>query len=177
MISKSLLIIIAGCLLVLPSCGYSTNSLMPSGVDRIAVDVFGNDTFYREIEFQLTREITAEINHRAALRVSRRRNADAVLTGKIVSVSRPTMVETRNNLVSEQAVLVTAAVELRSVATGKLLANFVLANRAEFVVERGESLQSAFDEALKDLAEDIINELERQSYHSDLEKVRAKVPE
>lgn len=166
-------LVVAASLLLLASCGYSTHSLMPAGVDLVAVDVFGNDTFYREIEFQLTRELTTEINHRPALRVARRRNADAVLTGRIVTVSRPTLVETRNNLVSEQAVIVTAAVELRSLKSDKLLASFLKANRAEFVVERGESLQTAFDEALRDLAEDIINELERQSYHAELQKIRS----
>ena len=160
-------------LLLVSACGYSTHSLMPAGVDLVAVDVFGNDTFYREIEFQLTRELTTEINHRPALKVARRRNADAVLTGRIVSVGRPTLVETRNNLVSEQAVIVTAAVELRSLQTDKVLASFLKANRAEFVVERGESLQTAFDEALRDLAEDIINELERQSYQGELDRVRS----
>ncbi len=158
----------------LTSCGYSTGSMMPSGVDRVAVDVFGNDTYYREIEFQLTRELTSELRQRAPLKITRRRNADAVLTGRIINVTRPTLVETTGNLVSEQAVIVQAQVELRRLSDDKILASFKIANRAEFVVERGESLQTAFDESLRDLAEDIVNQLERQSFFRDLEKVRSR---
>ncbi len=177
MVTKNSLAFMVLALTLLSSCGYTTRSLLPAGVNNIAVDVFGNDTFYREIEFQLTREITAELNQRAPVRVTRRRNADAILTGRIVSVSRPTLVESNRNLVSEQAVVVQALVELRSAKTGKVLISFQRANRAEFIVERGESLETAFDEALRDLAEDIVNKLERQSFLRDLEEIRAQSSE
>ena len=158
------------------SCGYSTRSLMPAGAEKVAVDIFGNETFYREIEFQLTREINEELNHRSSLKVTRRRSADAVLTGRITKVDRATLVETRDDEVSEQAVIVHAEVALRSLKSDEVLASFVVSNRAEFIVERGESLQSAFDEALKDLAEDIVNELERQSFFSDMQELRSQSP-
>jgi len=160
------------CLVLLAACGYTTHSLMPGEVNNLAVDVFGNDTFEREIEFTLTRELSRELNQRAALRLTRRRHADAVLTGRIVRVSYPTLVETTNNEVSEQAVLVEAVVELKRLEDNKVITRFKLGNRAEFVVERGESRRTAFEEALRDLAEDIVNELERQSFHGDLEAVR-----
>ena len=158
--------------LLLASCGYTTRSLMPGEVSNLAVDIFGNDTFEREIEFTLTRELTRELNQRAALRLTRRRHADAVLTGRIVRVSYPTLVETTNNEVSEQAVLVEAVVELKRLSDNSVISRFKIGNRAEFVVERGESRQTAFEEALRDLAEDIVNELERRSFYRDLEAVR-----
>jgi len=148
----------------LQGCGYSTKSLLPEGVDRLAVDVFSNDTFYREIEFSLTRELSAEIRHRSRVRLTRRNTADAVLQGRILRVHRPTVVENPADFVSEQAVIVTAEVTLKDLTTGKALDRFTLSNRAEFVVERGESLQSAFAESLKDLAEDIVNRLQAQSF-------------
>jgi len=150
-------------LLVL-SCGYSTSSLLPEGVHRLAVDVFDNDTFYREIEFTLTREVAAELRQRSDVLLSRRDSADAVLTGRILKVVRPTLVETNRDLVSEQAVIVTAEVTLWDTKTGKARMRFTLANRAEFIVERGETLETAFDEALKDLAEDIVNALQNESF-------------
>ena len=131
-----------------------------------------NDTRYREIEFRLTRELAEEFNHRSAYRVSRRRHADALIEGRILRVERPTLVETDDDLVSEQAVIVTARITLTDLKQGRIVTEFTLSNRAEFVVERGENLQSAFDESLADLAEDIVNRLEGLTYREDLEKVR-----
>ncbi len=150
-------------LLVL-SCGYSTSSLLPEGVHRLAVDVFDNDTFYREIEFTLTREVASELRQRSDVLLTRRETADTVLTGRILKVIRPTLVETDRDLVSEQAVVVTAEVTLWNTRTGKARMRFTLANRAEYVVERGETLETAFAEALRDLAEDIVNALQNESF-------------
>jgi outer membrane lipopolysaccharide assembly protein LptE/RlpB len=145
-------------------CGYSTRSLLPEGVRTLAVDVFGNETFYREIEFQLTRELTRQVNVRTHYRLARRESADAILTGRILSVSRPTLVENRQDLVSEQAVIVTAEVTLTD-RHGRVIDHLAAtSNRAEFIVERGETLETAFDEALADLAEQIINRLQDQSF-------------
>ncbi|MCB9833383.1 MAG: hypothetical protein H6807_13015 [Planctomycetes bacterium] len=162
-------------LLLLPgACGYSTRSLLPGGAQRVAVDVFGNEEYYRGLGIQLSRELSRELNQRSHYRISRRPEAELLLSGRIVKVKRPTLVEGDDNLVSEQAVVVTAQVELRRLADDVVISGFQIANRAEFVVERGETLESAFDEALRDLAEDIVNELERQSYLEDLERVRAE---
>jgi len=38
--------------------GYRTEPLMPAEARRIAVPVFENDTFYRDIELSLTRDVT-----------------------------------------------------------------------------------------------------------------------
>ena len=161
-------------LMLLGACGYTTRSLMPGGVNKMAVDIFENDSFEREIEITLAREIARELNHKSTVQVTRRRNADAVLTGRILRVSYPTLVETTNNEVSEQAIILQAMVELKRTSDGKVISAFRIANRAELVVERGESRRTAFAEALKDLAEDIVNRLERDSYLRDLNEVRTQ---
>ena len=154
----------AALLVALQGCGYSTGSMMPEGVQRLAVDVFANDTFYREIEVTLSREISNELRQRSPVIVARRRHADAVLTGRITSVLLPTLIENDRDLISEQAVIVTAEVTLTDLRDGTVLQRFTAANRAEYVVERGESRETAFAEALRDLAEDIVNTLENDSF-------------
>ncbi|MEZ6195489.1 MAG: LptE family protein [Planctomycetota bacterium] len=153
-------------------CGYSTESLMPAGVDRMAVDVFENDTFYREIEFGLTRELTGELRQRTRVAVVTRSHADAVLTGRITSVGRPTLVTSPRDLVSEQGVILTARVSLTDPRDGREIAGFIVRNRAEFVVERGETLESAFAEASRDLAEQIVDRLEDASFRRQLDALR-----
>lgn len=154
------------------SCGYTTESMLPEGVRTVAIEMYGNDEFYREIEFQLTRELTQEINHRTMWRLTRQKHADAVLGGRILRVRRPTLVETTSDLVSEQAVIVTAEVTLTDSRTGKQLERFVTSNRAEFILERGESVDTAFAEALHDLAEQIINRLQSRSFLREMDKER-----
>lgn len=159
-------------LFLLTGCGYRSGSLMPEGVERVAVDVFENDTFYREIEFTLTREIQRELRHRTSLQLVTRPRADAVLTGRIVDVFRPTLIETTGDLVSEQGVVVTVAARLVSTRDGRVIMETVQRNRAEFVVERGETLESAFAEALFDVAELIVNRLQDESFRRDLDAMR-----
>lgn len=158
-------------------CGYSTRSLLPEGIHSVSVDVFGNETFERELGITLTKELSREINHRTSWRVVRRAHADAQLTGRIIRVVRPTTVERANDLVEEQALIVTAEVVLTATGTQRELDRFVVSNRAEFIVSRGESRESAFAEALRDLAEQIVNALQRKSFEEDLEALRAREAE
>ncbi len=162
---------------LLSGCGYSTRSLLPEGVSSVAVEIFGNETFDREIEFTLTRELAREIRHRTAWRVADRGAADALIRGRITRVQRPVLVEDRRDRISEGAVIVTVEVELVDLATGRLLVPpFELRNRAEFLVERGETVETAFAESLADLAEDIVNEFGNATYDRDLEAARSAVP-
>lgn len=146
------------------SCGYSTRSMLPGEAQAVAIEAFGNETFVRQIEIQLTRDLTEEFLHRTACSVTGRADADAVVGGRIVSIRRPTLVGTEGDLVSEQAVIVTAEVHLKATGTGKVLAFFLLSSRAEYVVERGETLKGAFAEAIRDLAENIVNRLQSGSF-------------
>lgn len=157
------------CLVTLAGgCGYTTRSLFPDGIESVAVKMVGNETFYREIETDLTRELSREIRERTPYRLTRIRNADAVLSGRILSVSRPTLIETEQDLVSEQAVIVRVEMVLTDRRTSQVLQRFHAANRAEFIVERGETLESGFRESIHDLAEEVLNELQKQSFHRSL---------
>lgn len=141
---------------------------MPGGSRRVAVEVHENVTFRRFHEFGLQRELMAEFRQRSHYTVSRRHDADVLLSGEIVDITVPTLVETRTDRVSEQAVIVTARFRLISLERGELLSEFVMRNRAEFVVERGRTRQDAFDEALKDLAEDTVNRLEHDTFLAEM---------
>jgi outer membrane lipopolysaccharide assembly protein LptE/RlpB len=141
------------------ACGYRAGSQLPENVQSVAVEVFGNETYYREIEFKLTRELSHQVMRRTTWKLDRGDTCDAKISGRILSVARPTLVESPNDLVSEQAVIVKAEVFLTH-RDGRVLSHFITANRAEFIVERGESLETAFAEALTDLAEQIVNRLQ-----------------
>lgn len=160
--------LLTAALLLFSSCGYTTRSLFPEGIESVAVEIVGNETFYREIETQLTRELTREIRERSPYRLAHLRKADAVLSGRILGVIRPTLVENAVDLVSEQAVIVSAEMVLTDRRTSEELQRFRVANRAEFIVERGETLETAFAESIHDLAEEILNELQKQSFEKAL---------
>jgi hypothetical protein len=142
--------------------------LFPEGIDTVAVEIIGNETFYREIETQLTRELTREIRERTPYKLTLVRNADAVLSGRILRVARSTLVENSVDRVSEQAVIVSVEMVLTDRRTSEEIHRFHAANRAEFLVERGETLESAFAESIHDLAEDVLNQLQTRSFEASL---------
>ncbi|MEE9395075.1 MAG: LPS assembly lipoprotein LptE [Planctomycetota bacterium] len=167
---SALLILVVGSTV---GCGYSSKSLLPAGATSIAIEIFENDTFYREIEFDLTREIASEFRRRTHYSIASRSRADLIMTGRIVDVRRPTLVESDNDFVSEQGVIVSAEVVLTDPRTGLIVETFRASRRTEFVVERGENLNSAFAEVVEELAERIVDLLESGSFRESLQGLRA----
>ena len=170
MIKRALWVLSGVICLTLTGCGYTSRSLFPEGIDSVAVEIVGNETFYREIETHLTRELTREIRERTPYKLSLVRHADAVLSGRILGVIRPTLVKNSVGMVSEQAVIVSVEMVLTDRRTSREIHRFRAANRAEFVVERGETLESAFAESIHDLAEDILNQLQTRSFEAALSR-------
>ena len=119
----------------LAGCGYQTGSMMPPGVESIAVGIVENDTYYRHAEVTYTRELTRELIRRAHVDVRNRGEADAILTGRILTIPRVTLVEDGLDRLIEGGVVVRVEVNLTDSRTGQpILEPFVVSRRAEFVV-------------------------------------------
>lgn len=152
-------------LCLLPACGYQTGSMMPPGIESIAVGIVENDTYYRHAEVTYTRELTRELVRRAHVDVRHRGEADAVLTGRILTIPRITLVEDEFDRLLEAGVIVRVEVKLDDPRTGlPIIEPFVVSRRAEFVVPRPENLQSAIDEAVRDAARDVVHRIQAHSF-------------
>ena len=151
--------------LLLAGCGYQTGSMMPPRVESIAVGIVANETNYRQVEVTYTRELTRELVRRAHVDVRRRGEADAVLRGRILTIPRVTLVEDESDRILEGGVVVRVEVTLEDGRTGEpILEPFVVSRRAEYVVPRPETLQNAIDEAVRDVARDVANQIQAHSF-------------
>lgn len=151
--------------LVLGGCGYSTESLMPRGIDRVAVEAFGNETWYRRAEFTFTQEMSRELVRRAGVTLRDSEDAQAVIRGRILEIPRMTLIEDRHGQLLEGGVIVKVEVTMEDAKTGEVIVpTFVVARRAEYIEPRGETLQSAIDEAVRDAARDAVDRIQAGSF-------------
>jgi hypothetical protein len=144
----------------LGGCGYSVGSLYGDDVETIAVDVFTNDTFRRDIELELTREVVKQVRLRTGWRIAGRGEADVVLTGRILNVRDNVLSETERNLTLESSVIITAEARLTDLKTGKLIRKVRRTTAESYLIPRGESRVTALTEAVFKLAEDLVQALE-----------------
>jgi Lipopolysaccharide-assembly len=144
----------------LAACGYHAGLILPEGVRTVAVPVFDNDTFRREIEVELTQAVAGELSGRTPLRiVADAADADLVVRGRIQSFEQRVLADRGRNTITESSVVVGVKVVLenRLAGTRKTLA---LTTREPFSTFKGQSLASARAEAFENLAEQIAHALE-----------------
>lgn len=155
------------CIMVLfamiSGCGYTTKSLISRKINSIYIPIFENDTFRRGLEFDLTTAVKDEIMSNTKLRILQKDVADTILTGKIVNVSEGMISSNSQDDIVESRVIITVNIQLVDRRSGRTLVNSTnLNNSAEFIVKRGENINSATQESLAGLAEKIVNQLEEK---------------
>lgn len=69
-----------------PTQGYAAGTVFRSDVSSVAVPIFTNDTFHRDVEFLLTDAVIKEIERRTPYKVAPEIRADTILTGEIRQV-------------------------------------------------------------------------------------------
>jgi len=150
-------------LLLLPvwaaACGYSTRSLYDPDIRTVAVDVFKNETFRRDLEIELTRYIAEQVRLRTPWRVANRGEADAALTGKITDVHEVILSKSQDDRTQESSVIVTVEAVLTDLNTDKVIKRVRRTTSTSFFAPLGGK-ETAFERSLRDLAEDIVQALE-----------------
>jgi hypothetical protein len=147
-------------LALLSGCGYTAGPLSTGGAETIAVAVFDNDTFRREIEVELTQAVVDEVHARTALRlVDDAAGADLVVRGVIRSFTQRVLADRGPDDVTEAAILVTVDVTVENRVRGtETPLTFQI--REPFSTTKGQTLASARAEAFENLAEQIVYALE-----------------
>jgi hypothetical protein len=144
----------AGCV------GLQRGDVYPDGGDEVCVSYFGNETFYRDVEFELTERLVDEILSSPGLRLSSRETAEISLSGRVLDVSQRVLSETRSQVPTSSTTAVTVEIVVTDARTGQELKRRRLTQRGQFVPARGEDLEFARREAFRYLARDIVRELE-----------------
>jgi len=146
--------------LLLAGCGYTAKSRLPEGLSTVAVPVFRNQTFRRDIDLELAQALRKEIRAKTSLKVVdlKDRAAQSVLEGEILDFRLAKLKEDRQDQVIEYRVSLIADVTLRDLRTDKVIYSVEeLSRRAEFLVSRGEAIGTARQEAVRELAREIVS--------------------
>ncbi|MCA8960941.1 MAG: LptE family protein [Planctomycetes bacterium] len=151
-----------GLLVACLGCGYSFGYRLPDGVRTLSVPTFDNQTFplRREVEFDLTRAVRRELLLGTDADVVNGDRADAVLHGTIRRFDERVLSEGRSDVVQESSILVEVRVKLVKSVDGSVLFDQVISDHAAFSVVAGETVDDARREAINEIAERLVAELE-----------------
>lgn len=145
-------------LCVIVGCGYSARSIVKQNVSTIYIPIFDNLSFRRGLEFGFTKAMKDEIMFKTQLKIVEREDADSLLTGKITNFTEQTMIVDANDRIVESRIFIAVDFVWRDLRTGRILAeeeNVVMPT--EFIVEHGETIETAKNEAYVDIAERIVD--------------------
>jgi len=143
------------------SCGYSLGPAAPlGGATTVRIPIFENRTYRRGVETDLARQISAVLASRSRLRAVDE-GGDLVVEGTLVEIRESNLSSKEGEVIRESALFVTAEVTVRDGRTGEPVVKMRrVTERESFVPDIGESLRTARVEALKRLAEDVVDLLE-----------------
>lgn len=132
----------AWCLALTAGCGYSLagrGSFLPESIKTIGVPMFGNSTAVFEIERRVTEKVRSELIGRGRYKVlPDATGVDGLLTGEITSITIAPASFTEQRQASRYAVLMTARIEFKETASGKVLwSNPSMQFREEYEVTTG----------------------------------------
>lgn len=105
--TKQLAVCCVACLtLFLVSCGYhfSGNQDLPGGSTRIYVGMFENRSSEQGVESVFTRAVIQELARSTSAVIVKREKADAVVTGRIKSISITTLTRSSDDTAVERSV-------------------------------------------------------------------------
>ncbi|MEO1999594.1 MAG: LPS assembly lipoprotein LptE [Planctomycetaceae bacterium] len=156
-------------LFVLSGCGYMLGNAFEPEIHTVHIPVFASNADRRGIEFMVTEAIHREVKQRSSLRLAKPPNAQTRLTGRIVDVRKDALGETRFDDTRELQLQLAVQVRWEDLRTGEVLAQQriplpanlrQLVATAEFAPEVGQSLTTANNQAVQNLAAQVVDMME-----------------
>ncbi len=146
-------------LLFLSACGaYSFSSSGASHLKTVAIPIFQDRTSEFGIKEKLTNLVIAEFTRDNTLRVTDRRNADAIIEGSITRVDDQAGAFTRDETVQDIKVFVTVAASYRDLKKRKTIWEEEITQWGTFDPDEGtQSRDAGIDEAVEKIANEILN--------------------
>ena len=142
------------------SCGpYSlSGSSVPPHIKTVAIPLFEDQTSEFQIKEQLTDAVIEEITRDNTLKIATEAQADAIIYGKIVSISDQASTYDANEQVESYRVYITVNVEVKDVKLAKNMWKEPLRQWGEYSIDpTTDARQAGIEIAIKKIAEDILN--------------------
>jgi hypothetical protein len=132
-----------------------TGSFLPEHIKKINVPLFKNLTTRFELDLKLTRAVIDELVARGKVDVtSDAQNADAILTGEIVTFAVNPIAFTGDARADSYAITIAARIVLKDNKSQKILfSNPYVSYQEEYSVPQGSDFESLESGALKKAAE------------------------
>ena len=147
--------------LLVGGCGYQSGQIASGNGRSIAVPLFVNETFRRDLERDLTRILQQEISARTDYHLTSAGPADLLLEGRIVDIREALISEREGGDIRESSVIVRIEFRVTDQKTGKMVVEKTqLQERQPFVPGTGESVRSAEIAAFHVLAEKMVYSLQ-----------------
>jgi hypothetical protein len=142
--------------------GYGWNGLYRQDVKTVAVSIFANRTFYRGIEFNLTKSIVNQLESRTPYKVVPKEQADTILEGEIIDAGVHT--QSRSQIVGipqEQLYVLSVNFTWKDMRTGKMLTTRHAFNQTSpYYPTLGEEQFAGSQQAIERLGLAIVEELQ-----------------
>jgi len=158
--NRFVLPVILLCWFALSTCGpYSfSGSSVPSHIKTIAVPLFEDQTTEFGIKEKLTDAIIEEITRDNSMKIANESMANAIVYGKIISVTDQAYDYNADEQVQSYRVNVTVEVEVRDVKKAAPMWKEQWRQWGEYVIDPGtDARQEGIQAAIKKIAEDVLN--------------------
>ncbi len=147
------------------STGYSNDSLFPSDVNNVYLEMFDNRSFRRGIEFTLSDALAKRVEVDTPYKiVSSRDRADSVMSGQIVAAGESILTIERDiGRALEKEVVLTAVVNWKNLKDGQLMINSrTVTATASYSDFQGQDFTYASSVAANKLARSIVELMKNQ---------------
>lgn len=137
-------------------------SLFRADVQTVHVPIFENDSFRRQLGQRLTEAVVREISSRSSYRIVPDTDADSTLQGRITSDRKHVLGENVNDEPRELQTDLNVFVTWNNRFGQPLMQRLELkiADNASFVPEGGQSMATAQQKVIDDVARQIVNQME-----------------
>jgi outer membrane lipopolysaccharide assembly protein LptE/RlpB len=151
-------------LVVATSCGYTAGQITSGEGRTVAIPMFQNMTYRRDLERDLTRFVRDEITARTSYTVAGDpAGADVVVVGKLMDVEEDVLSDRSKGRIRESSVAFTVELTITDRTGGEsVVTNRRIIERAAFVPMKGESIRSAEIAVMRKIGERVVYSLESE---------------
>ena len=147
--------------IVLAGCGYTTSTARSAGISSIYVPMFKNETYEHNVHVTVTDAVINELILDGNLRLVKQEEADTILEGQVTRYKTEPLGYDKNNDVEQYRMVVTTQIVFRNLKKDKIIwTQTIEGSFAYYTSGRlGMSEKAAADEAIENLARNIVSEV------------------
>lgn len=141
---------------------FGNSTIFRPDIRTVHVPVFENDTFRRQLGQRLTESVIREIQSRTPYKLADRSTADSILQGRIVSEQKRVLGENQYDEPRDLQIEFMIEVNWTTIDGTPLMQRYLLKTNdtASFIPEAGQSMVTAQQQLIDDLAASIVNQME-----------------